>query len=187
MTAPLAWIDGRIVPADEPQLLVTDRGFQLGDGVFETLRARRAVAIEFEEHVARLRDNAAILSLPVPLSDGGFATAIDELLRASGLAGTEPPGDASIRITLSRGPLERRGLLPAGFEDLTGTLVIQAWPFAPPPAAQLDGGLSVIVSTLRRDPGSPTAGVKSTSRRRFRLREAGSPTTGRRRRDLPDP
>jgi branched-subunit amino acid aminotransferase/4-amino-4-deoxychorismate lyase len=28
------WVDGRLLPVDEPHLLVTDRGFQLGDGVF---------------------------------------------------------------------------------------------------------------------------------------------------------
>ena len=164
MTASLAWIDGRIVPADEPQLFITDRGFQLGDGVFETLRARRGVAIEFDEHIARLRENAEVLSLPVPPSDAVFADAIADLLRACAMDGLEPPGDAAIRITLSRGPMERRGLLPPGFAELAGTLVVQAWPFAPPPAAQLEAGLSAIVSALRRDPGSPTAGVKSTSR-----------------------
>ena len=34
------WVDGRIQPADVPHLSAFDRGFQLGDGVFETLRAR---------------------------------------------------------------------------------------------------------------------------------------------------
>ena len=34
------WVDGRILPADGPHLSVFDRGFQLGDGIFETLRVR---------------------------------------------------------------------------------------------------------------------------------------------------
>ncbi len=33
------WLDGRLLPADGPHLSAFDRGFQLGDGVFETLRA----------------------------------------------------------------------------------------------------------------------------------------------------
>ncbi len=46
MTAPAkgpaghVWVDGAILTADERHLSVFDRGFQLGDGNFETLRAR---------------------------------------------------------------------------------------------------------------------------------------------------
>ncbi len=40
------WLDGRLVDAQAPQLRVSDRGFQLGDGIFETARARRGVVIE---------------------------------------------------------------------------------------------------------------------------------------------
>ena len=34
------WVDGALLPADARHLSAFDRGFQLGDGVFETLRAR---------------------------------------------------------------------------------------------------------------------------------------------------
>ena len=34
------WVDGAVRPAGEAHLSVFDRGFQLGDGIFETLRAR---------------------------------------------------------------------------------------------------------------------------------------------------
>ena len=34
------WVDGRVLPSTVPHLSVFDRGFQLGDGIFETLRAR---------------------------------------------------------------------------------------------------------------------------------------------------
>src|SRR5438034_596561 len=44
------------------------------------------------------------------------------------------------------------------------TLLIQAWPYAPPPARVLERGLRAIVSAVRHDPSSPMAGVKSTSR-----------------------
>jgi len=167
----MVWLDGRLVPADGPHLSVTDRGFQLGDGIFETLRVRRGVPIEFEEHARRLRENAAILELPLAADDSALLRALRDLLEAEGLAGrarrgaTGPEvGDAAVRITASRGPLDRRGLLPAGVHDLRGTLVIQAWPFAPPPTALLERGARTIVATHRHDPASPLAGVKSTSR-----------------------
>jgi branched-chain amino acid aminotransferase len=154
------WVDGRIVPADQPQLRVTDRGFQLGDGIFETLRARRAVPIEWDEHIARLHESAVVLGIPLPATVGDrLLEAIRGLLEANGL--TE---DASLRITVTRGSLERRGLLPPGWEVADPTIVVQAFPFVPPPAELLERGVRAITSSVRRDVRSPLAGAKSTSR-----------------------
>ncbi len=175
MTLPSApghsiWLDGRLVDARGPHLNVTDRGFQLGDGLFETARARRGVVIELDEHLERLRAGCQVLGLNLSVGDEQIAAGASELLGAEGLAGTGAGpspgavGDAAVRITVSRGPLERRGLLPAGFEDLAATIVIQAWPYAPTPAAQLERGLRAVSSSIRRDPASPLAGVKTTSR-----------------------
>jgi branched-chain amino acid aminotransferase len=157
------WFNGRIASSADALLRVADRGFQLGDGVFETLRARRAIAIEIDEHLARLRDSAAATALPVTLTDDGFAAAIRDLLEAAGLASpSDPPGDAAVRITVSRGPVDVRNA-PASVAP-EPTIVIQVAPFAPPAARILEHGLRAIVSSVRHDPTSPMAGVKSTSR-----------------------
>jgi branched-chain amino acid aminotransferase len=157
------WFNGRIASSADALLRVSDRGFQLGDGVFETLRARRAVPIELDEHLARLRDSAAATVLPVPLTDEGFASAIHDLLDAAGLANRgEPPGDAAVRITVSRGPVDVRNA-PATVAP-EPTIIIQAAAYAPPPARILEHGLRAIVTRIRHDPASPLAGVKSTSR-----------------------
>ncbi|MDO8483481.1 MAG: hypothetical protein Q7S35_00900, partial [Candidatus Limnocylindrales bacterium] len=59
MTEPRhVWVDGRLLPADGLHLSAFDRGFQLGDGIFETLRARGGHPTELAEHVARLRRSA---------------------------------------------------------------------------------------------------------------------------------
>lgn len=156
------WLDGRLAPAESPHLPVTDRGFQLGDGVFETARARRGVVIELEEHLRRLHESAWATALHLPVDDGQLAHGIRELLEAEGLAGES--GDAAIRITVSRGSLERRGLLPAGWEVARATIVIQAWPYTPPLTHLLERGVHAVTSSIRRDPTSPFAGIKSTSR-----------------------
>ena len=57
------WIDGRIVSAEGPHISAFDRGFQLGDGVFETLRVRGGHPTELEEHTARLRRSATGLGI----------------------------------------------------------------------------------------------------------------------------
>jgi branched-chain amino acid aminotransferase len=166
------WVDGVLLPADARHLSVYDRGFQLGDGVFETLRARSGRVTEFEEHVARLRRSAAGLELPLP---GDIATrlaaGIAELLGAEGLDGSD--GDASLRITVTRGPFRSRGVLPAG-QPVDPTIVIQAWPVASTagspvgaPGDPVGPGLHLVTSAVRRDPQNPLATLKTTSRAEY--------------------
>lgn len=155
------WIDGALEPADVRHLSAFDRGFQLGDGIFETLRARAGRPTELAEHLGRLRRSAAGLDISVAETlETDIARGIAELLVAEGLDG--PDGDASVRITVSRGAVAGRGLLPPG--PSTATVVIQAWPVAPPPAGHLEHGLHLVSSTVRRDPLSPLAALKTTSR-----------------------
>jgi branched-chain amino acid aminotransferase len=156
------WVDGRLELAGAAVLTAFDRGFQLGDGVFETLRARAGNPTELAPHAARMRSSAVALGFALPEDlETRLADAIATLLDAEGLAG--PDGDASVRITVSRGAFFGRGLLPPD-EDPSPTIVVQAWPVPPPPAAHLERGLSLIPSSVRRDPENPLNALKTTSR-----------------------
>jgi branched-subunit amino acid aminotransferase/4-amino-4-deoxychorismate lyase len=158
VTAPLAWVDGRLVPTAEASVSVLDRGFLLGDGVFETLRARNGVAIDWDAHVTRLHESAAVMSIELPLADEALLAGISDLLAAAAL------DDAAIRVTVSRGASPTRGLLPTDRDRIEATVAIVAWSYEPPSAALVGRGVHVVVSSVRRDPSSPLAGVKSTSR-----------------------
>lgn len=156
------WVNGRIVSAETPVLSAFDRGFQLGDGIFETLRARAGRPTELAEHVARLERSAAGLAMTLPDHlERRLAVAIDDLLAVERLAG--PDGDASVRITVSRGAFMGRGLLPPD-EHPSPTIVVQAWPVLAPPAAHLEVGLHLVASSVRRDPENPLSALKTTSR-----------------------
>jgi branched-chain amino acid aminotransferase len=168
------WLDGRLIASDAAHISVYDRGFQLGDGVFEALRARRGVAIELAGHLARLHDSMTALAFELPFGDATVATAIAELLAAEGLDGArspdgtespdgvEPPGDAVVRITVSRGFDPSRAVAPN--EGTRATVAIQAWPYAPPAARALEQGERFITSCVHRDADSPISGIKTTSR-----------------------
>jgi branched-subunit amino acid aminotransferase/4-amino-4-deoxychorismate lyase len=177
MTPRHVWLNGRLLPADGPHLSAFDRGFQLGDGAFETLRARGGRAAELDRHLARLRHSTEGLEIALP-SDASSAIArgIEQLLAAENLDG--PDGDAAIRITVSRGPIASRGLIPTD-ESTPPTIVIQAWPVTPPPAGHLDRGIRLVSSSVRRDPSNPLAALKTTSRvdyvfARLEARHAGA-------------
>lgn len=171
------WVDGHVLPADGPHLSVYDRGFQLGDGIFETLRARGGHPTELPEHLARLHRSADGLAIGLPIDiTARIEEGIRALLAADGLDG--PTGDASIRITVSRGPLRSRGLLPA-HDDTPPTIVIQAWPVIPVSAEVAATGLHLVSSAIRRDPENPLVTLKTTSRAdyvhaRLEARRAGA-------------
>jgi branched-chain amino acid aminotransferase len=159
------WVDGELLPADARHLSVFDRGFQLGDGIFETLRARGGQAAELDAHLARLRRSAGGLDIELPEDiDSMLEEGIAALLAADGLDGAE--GDASIRITVSRGVFRARGILPPS-ESPIATIAIQAWPVVAAPAGHLERGLHLVTSAVRRDPRNPLATLKTTSRAEY--------------------
>jgi len=169
------WVDGQILPADGAHVSAFDRGFQLGDGIFETLRARGGRVTELDEHLARLGRSAAGLDIDLPADiDDRIRAGIARVLEIEGLAG--PAADASVRITVTRGTFRGRGLLPPAAADpaaadpagaMTPTVVIQAWPISPPPPGHLTDGLHLVASAIRRDPENPLAALKTTSRADF--------------------
>lgn len=171
------WIDGRLMAAEERHVSAFDRAFQLGDGIFETLRAHAGHVTELADHLARLRRSAAGLDIGLPDdTEARIEAGIAELLHADGLDG--PTGDASLRITVSRGAYRGRGLLPPD-EIVQPTVAIQAWPVVSVPAGHLERGLRLIVSAVRRDPQNPLATLKTVSRAdyvyaRLEARRAGA-------------
>ena len=120
---------------------------------------------ELPEHLARLHRSAEGLDIDLPADlDAAVADGIATLLAADGLDG--PDGDASIRITVSRGAYRSRGVLPPD-EIVPATIVIQAWPVAQVPDAHLERGLHLVASAVRRDPQNPLATLKTTSRAEY--------------------
>jgi branched-chain amino acid aminotransferase len=140
-------LNGRLIEATAARIDPADRGLLLADGLFETLRVYDGRAFQLAAHLARLAAGAGILGLPIP-SASETATAVDETLAANDLR------DASLRITLTRGPSER-GLLPPA--NPSPTLMIAGHPLgATAPAA-----LTAHVSAIRRNEHSPLARLKS--------------------------
>lgn len=123
-----------------------DRGFTLGDGLFETLRVKAGKVLRLEAHLARLAAGADVLGMPLPAID--LALALARTAAGNGL------GEGVLRLTLTRG-IGPRGVLPPA--EPKPTLVIAAAPLSPPlPAARL-----VIAQGTRRNDRSPLARVKS--------------------------
>jgi branched-chain amino acid aminotransferase len=141
------WLNGALRSAGEARIDPADRGFLLGDGLFETMAAHAGAVPELARHYVRLCAGAALLRIPVPLTREELAVAIHDLLAAKGLV------DAALRLTLTRGP-GPRGLLPPSGPN--PTLLLTAAPLPPP-----GGPLRLVTSRIRRDEDSPLSAIKS--------------------------
>jgi len=141
-----AWLNGALTPT--AWIDAADRGFTLGDGLFETIRAVGGRACHLDRHLARLHHGARLLQITVPYGNAAIDGAVAALLHQDGL------NDATVRLTLSRGP-GPRGLLPP--PDPKPTLLITASPPAPPASP----ARAIIVRSTCRNERSPLCGVKS--------------------------
>ncbi len=148
----IVWFNGELRDEREALIDTRDRGFLLGDALFETLLARRGRIAFLDAHVIRLAAGANILGIPMPVSTGHLAVACEMLLEANGLM--QAPRVA-VRITLSRGP-GPRGLVPP--QDPVPTLLISAVESPEPAASQ-----SAIIATPRRNALSPVSRLKAVA------------------------
>ncbi|MEP9378974.1 aminotransferase class IV [Aquabacter sp. CN5-332] len=140
------WLNGAVLDADAACIAPGDRGFTLGDGLFETMQARDGVVLRLDAHLARLARSAAVIDLNLPAVD--FPAALAATLAANGLA------SGVLRLTVTRGS-GPRGVLPPAAP--VPTVLITAAPLAAPaPPARL-----VIAQITRRNEFSPLSGIKS--------------------------
>ncbi|MBU6213129.1 MAG: aminotransferase class IV [Actinomycetales bacterium] len=149
LTNPVWCADG-LVPAQSALVGVSDHGFTVGDGVFETLAVRGGEAVARDRHVARLMWSAARMGMASP-DAASVNTAINAVL-AECDAATRACGRMRLTWTSGDGPLgSARGAGP-------GTLVVWAQAAAPWPATS-----RLAVCPWPRNENSAVAGVKTTS------------------------
>lgn len=125
-----------------------DRGFTLGDGLFETVLAEAGVLAHLTDHLDRLAAGCAVLGLPEP----DRAEAERRMRRALADAGLQETR-AAVRLSWTAGAGGRGLDRP---EPLSPALVATAAP-APKP----DAPARLVTSRVRRNDQSPTARLKS--------------------------
>ncbi len=130
-----------IVPVD-------DRGFLLGDGLFETILFEAGKLHHFAAHADRMIRGCAILGLPPPEAQVIEIVALNAV-RAAGLTEAR----AAVRLTWTAGSGGRGLDRP---DDPQPRLVVSAAPSAKPvtPAR-------LVTAAIRRNEGSPVSRIKS--------------------------
>ncbi|MGH8323532.1 MAG: aminotransferase class IV, partial [Steroidobacteraceae bacterium] len=147
------WVDGRRAdPESAAHLSALDRGFTLGDGLFETMRAYHGTLFRLDRHLERLAHGARVLGIPLPPN---LRPLISNAMRDAREAGLR---DAAVRLTISRG-VGPRGLAPPPNVEPTVVLTIHALSATPP----APGRRALVVHTARgrHNEHALTAGLKT--------------------------
>jgi branched-chain amino acid aminotransferase len=100
------WIGGEMVDANQAAVPLTDRGFTLGDGLFETMLWTGREIRFFDDHIARLAQSGEALGFELPCSVGAVKAGLNAL--GDDAAGSK----AALRLTLTRGSGPRGLAIP---------------------------------------------------------------------------
>ncbi|KPL52382.1 hypothetical protein ABB55_09190 [Prosthecomicrobium hirschii] len=139
------FLDGRLV--ERAAIDPADRGFLLGDGLFDTATLFGGRVWRRDDHLARLAAGAEAIGIPI--GRGEIEAAFDAL------APLAPAAGAVIRTTLTRGP-GPRGLKPPA--DPRPTLLATLAPWNPDLAFR---PVRAALAEARRNDRSPTGAVKT--------------------------
>jgi len=133
---PVVYLNGEWTPLGEARISVRDRGFLLGDGLFETMRAYDGRVFQLKAHLDRLYQSAALIHLSVPETGEKLSEIVSELVERNG----EP--EAIVRLTVSRGEdIGGPGISP----DTKPTLSIFTRPAHPLPHKLYSEGVDISV------------------------------------------
>lgn len=97
-----------LVEPGAPVIRADDAGVTRGDGCFEGCRLRDGVIDKLDRHLARMTRSAAALEIP-------FDASAWAALVAEAVAAWPEPGEAAVKLLLTRGPV---GGAPSGFVSI---------------------------------------------------------------------
>jgi aminodeoxychorismate lyase len=150
----VVFLNGSFMPEADAVVPVNDRGFLLGDGLFETTRVAHGRPFRLAQHLERLSRGADFFKIKLPFAPREIQKFAAELIEKNGLA------DAVLRVTLTRGAGARGYSFNGASQP---TLALTLHPLPPPPG---DEPLqwSLMTSSFRIPASDALAAFKSTSK-----------------------
>jgi D-alanine transaminase len=82
----IAYVNGRYVPFREASVHVEDRGYQLGDGVYEVCEIRAGALIDERRHLERLTRSLLALRIVMPMPLAALRFVLAETVRRNRIA-----------------------------------------------------------------------------------------------------
>src|SRR5687767_15484300 len=100
------FLNGRLVPLEQANVSVLDRGFIFGDGVYELVPVYSRVPFRLDEHLARLERSLAAVRIRNPYSRVEWRDIILQLIAKQGFE------DQGVYFQVTRGVAKRDHSFP---------------------------------------------------------------------------
>ncbi len=111
----IAWIDGTFSDLSEAKISIEDRGYLLGDGIYEVIRVYKGRPFYLDAHLQRLLRSAEAIKLELPFSVDQITKTVSELIEKSSCF------EGYIYMQITRGSARRDHLFP---NDAVPTMVM---------------------------------------------------------------
>lgn len=145
------FFNDQFVKEDQVAISVNDRGFSLGDGVFDTQLAIDGKLPDGDLHFERLLNDAGVIGITATKTLAELQTISSMLLNRNAIV----TGRWVIRTQITRG-IALRGLAPP--DDVRPTLIMR---LIPAPRVDDTPVTAIVAKTTRRNEYSPLSRVKS--------------------------
>lgn len=139
----IAYVNGRYIRHGDAVVHVEDRGFQLGDGVYEVWAVFGGKLADAEGHFQRLERSLSELQIAQPMARAALKTVISQIVRLNNVR------EGLVYLQVTRGTARRDHVFPA--DDVAPTLVLTAKPIDRTAAeAKAAKGIKVVTTPENR-------------------------------------
>lgn len=135
------YLNGSFLPAQQAQISVFDRGFLLGDGVYEVIPVYKGQCFQLTGHLERLQASLDGVRMKNPHSNSQWKNLLEELIELNG------GGDQALYLQVTRGVAPRDHVFPEG---VTPTAFAMSNPLLPVPEKyKTEGAAAITLPDIR--------------------------------------
>ena len=137
----MIYLNGEFMPIEQARILVLDRGFIFGDGVYEVIPVYSRHPFRLAEHLLRLRASLDGIRLANPHRDAEWTRLARRLIELN------EPEDQSLYLQVTRGVAKRDHAFPKG---VAPTVFMMSNALSTPAREQIQEGVGAITAADSR-------------------------------------
>jgi D-alanine transaminase len=137
MSRQTVYLNGDYLPLAEAQVSILDRGFMLGDGVYELIPVYQRRPFRLDGHLHRLQHSLDGIRLANPLSEAEWRDVIGEVVAA------HETENQSVYLQVTRGAAPRDHAFPPHAKP---TVLVMSTPLRRPEPSQYEKGICAVTA-----------------------------------------